>query len=190
MERPYIFIPKNKIGKNEFERKVYLNAKKPDVEKMTLLEKLMIAVNPKWAELILDTVGKKIDDWEDQTYDNLTKKVGTGAERLHIEKIEPLEKKIDVFFDILQKNFKAAGYYPRRCGWAASISIKTFTRLGYKAQVMALKVSDSEWPFYHYFIEITDKATGITWIFDPSAEQFKKSPFRTQYLSSRYEKKS
>jgi len=150
--RPYVFIPKDKVGKNDFERMLYLEAK--------------------------EMTESNFDFKEDRDYKELRAKIGGEVERLELNKIESLEEKTDLYFNIFKKHFC---YYPLYCDLAVSLTKEIFTKLGYEVKAMKSK------RLYHWFIEITDVATRLTWIFDPTAEQFQE-PFGDQYNSSRYEK--
>jgi len=111
----------------------------------------------------------------------IIEKVLKEVEVARMGEISAFEEIIDVFFDIFQKHFREENMYPYYCAFGVLLTSKTFTELlGYK---VVLKKSRS---IYHFFTEITDK-TGISWIFDPAAEQFKDS-FGKLYLASCYDK--
>lgn len=162
MKRVYVLIPKNEAGKNDFEKILYLEAKRVDVLTPTSLIE---------AE----------EDEVDRAWEELRGKITKDAKGLDLKKFEPLEKVIELYFDIFKRHFEESGLYPAYCYLAASLIWEIFTKLGYEVKVMKSKI------VHHWFVEIVDKITGLTWIFDPTAEQFKE-PFGDQYNSSRYEK--
>lgn len=151
--RPYVLIPKDKLGENDFARMLYIETEEP--------EKIFIPTDQPLEERIIREVVSEVE-----------------ATKLEIE---TFEKTVDAFLGIFQKHFK--NLYPHYCGFAAVLTAKIFTEiLGYGVKIKKSK------RISHYFVEIIDKTTGRTWVFDPTAKQFEKS-FGEQYLSSRYEKK-
>jgi len=163
MKRAYVLLPKNEAGKNDFEKILYLEAKKVAILTPTsLIEAEEGEADESWAELR----GKIIKD----------------AKGLDLEKFETLEKVIELYFDIFKRHFEEAGLYPVYYYLAVSLIWEIFTQLGYEVTVMKSKT------IHHWFAEIVDKITGVAWIFDPTAEQFFKEPLEDQYNSSRYEK--
>lgn len=166
MKRAYVLIPKNEAGKNDFEKILYLEAKRVDVLTPTSLIE---------AE----------EDEADRAWEELRGKIIKDAKGLDLKKLEPLEKVIELYFDVFKRHFEEAGLYPAFCYLAVLLIWEIFTKLGYEVKVMKSKVVHHD--FTHYFTEIVDKITGLTWIFDATAEQFQE-PFGDQYNSSRYEK--
>ena len=157
-KRPFVLLPKNLAGKNDFEGIVYLNAQEIDVSPCDLI--------------------KMEGDQEDWLWKKTRAEIIKELEELLFRK-KSFEKTIEQYFNIFQKFWREVGFYPVYCYLAVIIHRELFTTLGYKVKVMKSK------ELHHYFVEITDDTTNTIWIFDPAAEQFKE-PFGEQYFSSRF----
>lgn len=177
MKRPYVLIRKDRVGKNQLERKIYLGAEERTLAGFELIEKLLLFKDTEFKLEIL-----KEDEADEEEYERLKYAIIREAERLGIKKTEQFEEIVDLYFKAFKKLFSAADHYPLDCDWAAALTTDIFDEcLNYEVTVMKSKEIN------HFFTEITDKA-GVLWTFDPSAEQFQEL-FGEQYNSSRYEKK-
>jgi len=171
MRRPYVLILKDKIGKNEFQKQIYLEAEEEEIfliDTTDLLRKLLSNNPEQWAKTVVAEtfmVSESLGTEEERKYKKLKAKITKEVERSELERIESFERVVELYFDIFKKCFEEMNLYPLGdSDWAASITRDVFLNLRHKAKVM---VSKSE-EINHYFIKITDR-TGFRWIFDPMA---------------------
>ncbi|MCK5493572.1 MAG: hypothetical protein KAJ14_10725, partial [Candidatus Omnitrophica bacterium] len=159
-ETPYVLIPKLSLLEFPLGRGIYSKSKK-------------------WAgpirlencnREILDLLGEMETEIEgvdrEQNYEKMKSTIKSELERLAWKNVEYFEVKIGLYFNVFRKYFSG---YPFDCDLAASLVKDLFSEQGYSVIIMEYRGD-----LVHYFVEIKDKDTQITWVFDPVAEQFKK----------------
>lgn len=170
MIKNFILKPKDELGRNEFEKTVYLEAEAEELflGNTTDKAKELISTNPEeWADTVAAEIlvtSDSLGSEEQRNYEELKIEIMNDLKKLELDKTESLEEAIRLIHSILKERFEKAGLYPLGdSDWIASIGRDALIELGWEARVMR---SMSVGPIHH-FIEVIDRSTNLSLIFDP-----------------------